>query len=115
MGETSRRTLVGAVQLACDACTHGVMDQTNPHFRGLCECRCHLARAECTWGDGPDVLVVVPQGSRYAMMAVDGGHSFGMESRAARALAESLLKAADIADELERGLVATGSMTGKEE
>jgi hypothetical protein len=49
------------------------------------------------------------------MMAVDGGHSFGMESRAARALAESLLKAADIADELERGLVATGSMTGKEE
>jgi hypothetical protein len=29
------------VQVACDLCTHGVMDITNAHMRGDCSCRCH--------------------------------------------------------------------------
>ena len=26
---------------ACDRCTLGVMDTTNPHLYGLCDCPCH--------------------------------------------------------------------------
>ena len=26
---------------ACDRCTQGVMDATNPHLLGTCECECH--------------------------------------------------------------------------
>ena len=28
-------------QTACDDCSQGVMDWTNPHYRGFCECPCH--------------------------------------------------------------------------
>lgn len=27
---------------ACDLCTVGIMDQSNPHLHGLCKCRCHV-------------------------------------------------------------------------
>jgi hypothetical protein len=26
---------------ACDRCTQGVMDSTNPHLLGVCTCECH--------------------------------------------------------------------------
>lgn len=32
------------VQLACDRCTQGVMDATNPHLHGTCPCPCHDSR-----------------------------------------------------------------------
>jgi hypothetical protein len=31
------------VQVACDRCTQGVMDSTNPHLTGECGCECHAA------------------------------------------------------------------------
>lgn len=34
------------VQVACDRCTQGVMDATNPHLRGLCQCPCHTVKDE---------------------------------------------------------------------
>lgn len=40
---------------ACDRCTQGVMDATNPHMLGECECECHklieLREREGSWGD----------------------------------------------------------------
>jgi hypothetical protein len=30
-----------SVQTACDRCTQGVMDSTNPHLYGTCGCACH--------------------------------------------------------------------------
>jgi len=59
-------------------------------------------RAVCTWGDGPDVLVVVPLGLVFPVVAVSGGHSFGMHSTEARSLAAALLAAATEAEELDR-------------
>ncbi len=40
------RTLIGLhrrpIQTpACDRCTQGVMDATNDHLLGLCDCECH--------------------------------------------------------------------------
>jgi hypothetical protein len=32
----------GTIQVACDRCTQGVMDSTNPHLLGTCPCSCHL-------------------------------------------------------------------------
>jgi hypothetical protein len=29
------------VQIACQKCSVGVMDQTNPHLHGTCTCKCH--------------------------------------------------------------------------
>lgn len=31
---------------ACDRCTQGVMDATNDHLRGVCQCPCHRAAAQ---------------------------------------------------------------------
>lgn len=31
---------------ACDRCSQGVMDATNSHYLGLCECECHDDREE---------------------------------------------------------------------
>lgn len=36
----------GRIQTACDHCTQGVMDSTNPHMWGACNCRCHRERTE---------------------------------------------------------------------
>lgn len=33
------------VQIACDKCSQGVMDATNPHVRGTCKCACHTSAA----------------------------------------------------------------------
>jgi hypothetical protein len=32
-------------QVACDRCTFGVMDSTNPHLLGTCTCPCHTDAA----------------------------------------------------------------------
>jgi len=34
------------VQVACDRCTQGVMDATNPHLLGTCSCPCHAPAAD---------------------------------------------------------------------
>lgn len=72
-------------------------------------------RAECTWGEGPDVLVIIPTGIAphghydYPVMAVANGHSFGLRAEEARALAATLMTAATAAEELQRGWIAAGS------
>jgi hypothetical protein len=50
-------------------------------------------KATCTWGDGPDVLLVVGD---------DPKHWADLTSEQARSLAHSLLMAAAHADELEQ-------------
>lgn len=30
---------------ACDSCTVGIMDQSNPHLHGRCTCSCHVRAA----------------------------------------------------------------------
>lgn len=63
------------------------------------------AKAECTWGDGPDVLVVVAginiSGFSLSQHA-NGDHSFGLTSDEAKHLAAQLLTSAERADELDR-------------
>lgn len=39
--ETTNTPVAAPVQLACDRCTQGVMDSTNPHLLGTCACPCH--------------------------------------------------------------------------
>jgi hypothetical protein len=39
--ETEGSAPAGRVQVACDRCTQGVMDSTNPHINGACKCACH--------------------------------------------------------------------------
>lgn len=75
------------------------------------------ATAECTWGDGPDVLVSISRESRsgYGLVtyteseSAEHQGSFGLTSREARALAGSLKRAADRADKLERDLKSMGA------
>jgi hypothetical protein len=63
-----------------------------------------VAKAECTWGMGPDVLVVVEGGRDYGVVGHgDGKISFGQRAREARVLAAQLLAAADRADALQDG------------
>jgi len=31
---------------ACDRCSQGVMDSTNPHLLGACSCECHAKPAQ---------------------------------------------------------------------
>lgn len=33
--------ILSVIQIACDKCTVGVMDQSNPHLHGKCNCECH--------------------------------------------------------------------------
>lgn len=35
------------VQIACDNCTIGVMDSTNPHLHDQCPCPCHKRKWGC--------------------------------------------------------------------
>ena len=51
-----------------------------------------LPRAECTWGDGPDVLLIVKE---------DPCFFFDLTIKGARKLARSLDTAADRAEQLE--------------
>jgi hypothetical protein len=43
-----RPSAVGASmpQLACDRCSYGVMDSTNPHLLGTCSCECHAGASK---------------------------------------------------------------------
>lgn len=72
------------------------------------------ARAECTWGEGPDVLVIVPSPgsakngwgwSAHAPSSGDAG-SFGCTAQEARALAAELIAAADHAEGCDREFAA---------
>lgn len=60
------------------------------------------SHAECTWGDGPDVLVVVVDtpsiGYPFVLMP-DGNATFGLTRAEARGLAAELLIAAETADD----------------
>lgn len=47
------RRLLPPVQVACDRCTNGVLDQDNPHLHGRCSCECHRQReSEPQKGEG---------------------------------------------------------------
>ena len=46
------KLLASRIQVACDRCTQGVMDSTNPHLNGACKCQCH----EAPGGDTPVVV-----------------------------------------------------------
>ena len=75
------------------------------------------ARASCTWGEGPDVLVVVNRprnvenGWGWVAYPDSGcfGHagSFGLTAAEARVLAAQLLAGAECADRFERDCAAT--------
>jgi hypothetical protein len=70
------RTGVSVIQTACDRCTQGVMDCTNPHLLGVCRCECHgpfcdhcggdceEPHTDCDWG--PIVPCSVCKGSGRA-------------------------------------------------
>lgn len=59
-------------------------------------------KVECTWGDGPDVLIVIPpQQMPYPLRRhANGEHSFGLSIVQAWALAAALARAADEASAL---------------
>lgn len=60
-----------------------------------------VTTAECTWGDGPDVLVIV-DGSRSALVKhLNGKSSFGLKLEEARSLAFELLGAVALCETLE--------------
>lgn len=51
---------------ACDACSHGVMDSTNPHLWGDCECACHGASERLTIREAFDLRYHVPRSQVWA-------------------------------------------------
>lgn len=67
------------------------------------------ATAECTWGEGPDVLVIVPDDNEYELYTSVGRlpsgesySSFGLKASEARAFAADLIVAAERAEVLAR-------------
>jgi hypothetical protein len=76
-----------------------------------------MFKAECTWGDGPDVLLVIEdRGNEWPLQLLEGptelerfSHgicehaSVGMTAKQARELAEQLLLASSKAEFLEEG------------
>ena len=75
-------------------------------------------KAECTWGEGPDVLVVLDGTGvicyehpkhldKFTHGLVSQG-SLDLTSKEARTFAAQLIKAADAADELQKSWEAEG-------
>jgi hypothetical protein len=64
------------------------------------------ARAECTWGTGPDVLVLIERGGDWPWMSHQG--SFGLTAAEALALAAWLVQAAVEATRLDAGYAEAG-------
>ena len=55
-------------------------------------------KAECTWGDGPDVLLVIESIGRKT-------YYFDLTSKEAKELANQLLMASSVAKEMDESLI----------
>jgi hypothetical protein len=74
-----------------------------------------MIEVQCTWGEGPDVLVIVEHKATpeecqgFPLVDVGDKSSFGLSVKAARQLAIDLTAAADQAERLNRGWSLAGS------
>lgn len=60
------------------------------------------AKAECTWGEGPDVLMTVSLKNAWVALDPPDAGSFGLTGAEARRLAAELLVSAERVEEYER-------------
>lgn len=63
--------------------------------------------ADCTWGEGPDVLVTISPRLAYPLMQVaDGEYSYGLTTFEAKMLVNALNASIEKAENYEAGLRA---------
>lgn len=62
-------------------------------------------QASCAWGDGPDVLIVIPPGTKWGIVKHSNDDvSFGFDVHDAKMLVNDLLAAIEECERFEKGL-----------